>query len=431
MAYAVGTGSDGSTLMSDGTRVYSQAKGPAATPAPTPVPSLNNAPNFSIWPKAYASDTPTSSTGSTQNFTPAPVGNAYLQSSSSTITPTPTPKPQSTTNNTNNVINPDQMYNINGTWKTGRTLMAEGLNPDGSSTNPTDNRSAIMDEAQRLYDRLVGTAGQIESYLYGQQPVIEGDIRNQGQQNQSLAQTQYDRSGREISTGMTNAEKRAEQAKSQSRQIFNEAGIGYGQRFGANSNIAKALGEYAGTKLQQAFGQARDTMEQSLSQLNEKKMQLEEDFKNTTIQIGNWVTQNINQAKQDLQAKLFEVQSMKDAAATQKSNANIAAIQDYAAKVDAINMQKLQFSQQLAAQRAAADLELRNNAQALSAYGSGANTIDLANASTNANNAFNLPTANGTIAGSGMTSAWASNPGNYTGQIASKKTEDPYNIYNL
>lgn len=207
----------------------------------------------------------------------------------------------------------------------------------------------LMAEVENMYNSRMGYINEVENTVRGQQPGIEQNISNVAQQNLNDAETMRQRGEREISTTEQGSESRMQNAINAARQVLSEAGLGFGQRFGAASNMARALGEYAGTKFQQTAGQARNAYQDAITKLNEQRMQLSENFRSTTEQINNWRVQTITDAQNQFRNKLLEIQGMKTQAEEAKSQLRIQALQELQARIDNAKMLAYQYQLQAAA----------------------------------------------------------------------------------
>lgn len=247
----------------------------------------------------------------------------------------------------------------------------------------------IMAEVQRAYDAAMGVANQAEGAIRGYQPELEASINRTAQDQIGQTQTSYERGGRQIGAAEEATNKREQNAISAARQTLAEMGMGFGQRFGAASNIAKALGEYSTTKFQQTAGQSRDATQQAMAALNEQKMSLEENYKNTLNSISTWKQNTIAEAQRAFQDKLLEISSMRAAAESEKSGMRIAELQRLQSNIDQAKFLAYQYTLQ-AKQQASQQASGIGSALAQYEQGLGTNVAatDTANATAQANNQF-------------------------------------------
>jgi hypothetical protein len=253
---------------------------------------------------------------------------------------------------------------------------------DNNVPQPEDN-SAILKAIEDAYNNAMGYASSAEDYIRGLQPGAEQEITDTATLNRNLADTQKAQGERAVASGETESQKRYQSAISLARQIFSESGLGANQRFGRGSNIARALGEYAGTKMQQTAGQANDIRESTINKLAEQKQQIIENYGNVVQQINNWQTTAMNQIKNDFGAKLLEIQGMRTQAESDKQNARIQALQSMNDQINAIKTQAWQYSQEAKTSAASAASNWQDVYNQLVGGQAGAGAIDAAGEAAN------------------------------------------------
>lgn len=213
------------------------------------------------------------------------------------------------------------------------------------------------DAEMQLVDSAYGSAmdylNRAEQAIRGFQPTIEAGINSTVDMNTQLANTQKAQGERAVATAGTDTQSRLQNAITAARQALQESMMGGRQRFGSDSNITRALGEYGTTKFQQASGQARDIAEQTYRSLAEQTQQLNESHANALAQLNQWKTTQMQQAQQDFMNKLMEIDSNRNEATQNKSFQKIQLLQDMRSRADAIKNQAWTFAQNLEAQRQA------------------------------------------------------------------------------
>jgi len=225
---------------------------------------------------------------------------------------------------------------------TGQTL---GTTTNNEPTPP--DQGGIMDAINQAYDAAMSYANQTQSTLEGMQPGMEQNVTNTQTANLGTLNTQKGQGERAVTTEKGDAAKRYQNAISQSRGIFNEAGIGANQRFGRGSQIGRALGEYAGTKFQQAAGNAGDMWQTSVNKLNEAMTQINENYTNGVTQINNWASEQLTNIRNTFQQNLLSISGMRNQAESDKQNARLQALQSYNDQLFAIKSQAEQYNQQI------------------------------------------------------------------------------------
>jgi hypothetical protein len=236
----------------------------------------------------------------------------------------------------------------------GATTGGGGSNTQNTPQNeppaPTEP-SAEQREVDNAYRSAMDYLGQAESMIKGLQPQLERSITDTYTANQTLADTQKGQSERQIGSEKEGVNTRLQNAITAARQALSESLMGGKQRFGAGSNIYKALGEYGTTKFQQAAGSARDVAERSLSQLNESWQSLQENYTQQMQSLNAWRTQTMAQLQSELQDKLLNINSQRRETEQNKSIQRIQILQDMRNRADAIKNQAWTFQQNLEMQR--------------------------------------------------------------------------------
>lgn len=298
----------------------------------------------------------------------------------------------------------------------------------GDNNNNTPTPSPIDDllrEIDAAYSDAMGSASRAEAVINDNKDQIIGNIQSTGENSKAQAQSAYNQSSQQIAGESQDSNTRYMNAMAAARQALSETRIGTQQRFGRDSQIGRALGEYATVNFQKAAGQASQTYEQAATKLAQLKTNLEEGFKNSVIQINQWVGDSISKAKTDFTNQLLSIESMRQGAAENKSARRITALQNLKASIDNINLTAWQYQQNLRAQTAQQQANWNQMAEGLKAYYGSASAVGQANASDNASNAAAY-TNNG-LMGGGISGGVANDqPVAQTGAISYAKPKDEY-----
>lgn len=295
-----------------------------------------------------------------------------------------------------------------------------GAATSGGSTAPTFQTPSdptggnIMDEINNIYNATMGIADDSESAIRGAQPGVEDSINRSATQSTSVANSQKAEGDRTIQQADISAQKRFQNAIADARQALSEAGIGFQQRFGRASDIGKALGEYATVNFQRAASTTKDALENTQNTIMNAKLKLEDDYKNTLVQIDNWKTDQLNQVRSTFQNQLLAISQMRAGAEGDRSAQRIAALQNLSAQIQQIRTVALQYATQAGqnANQMMAQMTDQINRQ-LPQYGIQAQGADTGLGNTIANTNLGQPK---------VQSAGSVNPLAYTGSI--KRKED-------
>ena len=201
-------------------------------------------------------------------------------------------------------------------------------NPESSNQEDIarDAESKLRKEADSIFGDAKRAADKSRGRAQGNYDSLLSDIGSIfGQQRESAA-TGAQQSARDLDAREQEAQRGKEDIIAQARQILQESGIGAGQRFGADSDIARALGEYANVGFQKAKTSAHNTFQQAKTQIMNQKMKIQEDYMNFIKNIDIQETTQKNDAYRSFQNVLNQIDSMVDQAGSERSNLRIQAI---------------------------------------------------------------------------------------------------------
>lgn len=274
-----------------------------------------------------------------------------------------------------------------------------------------DTNAEIENAYKSSYDYFNQAEGNLRSQLPGTLQSIEGNygvnskmLTDQNSANSATLNEQTNQAG--IST---------EQQAAQIRRLYNELRMGYGQRFGGATSAGQAASEISNVEQQRQTGKLAQSYSDTVRQIGVQKMEIDQKFQNSMLQLQQQKQDAITQANQDFQNNMLKITQARAETDTAKSQARLSALMDYRNKIFTIEQQNQQFAQTLAAQKQAADLQLQQYQQTA---GTGLN---------NATTAFNQyqqsltqPTSNLTV--EGLNQGFQS--GGLT--LSGYKTKDPY-----
>lgn len=255
-------------------------------------------------------------------------------------------------------------------------------NNEPNPPQPSGNDD-IMREIENAFNSAMNYANQAEQMVRSFQPQAEADITSAYNTAKTGLNTSKGQSERIISSEGESATKRFQNALADARQALAEARIGAQQRFGRGSGIGNALGEYSTVNFQRAAGNIKDTYEGTRNKLTDQKLQLEENFRQKTMELEDWKTSQITQAQQQFMNKLMEINAMRESANQNKSAQRISALQDLKNITDSINMQVWQYKQQLYNNIQAANAGALQASNLLTGFGTQAGQAGAQNSTAN------------------------------------------------
>jgi len=271
----------------------------------------------------------------------------------------------------------------------------------------------IMREIEGLASSQLGYLGQAQSQLGSDKESVLSDIASQFTAQKGTLETGRTQSGRQIEESSAGVEQRKEDAMAAAVRLFNELNIGRRQRFGGASSAGEAMGQLANVEMQRTSGDISRDYASTMEEIENQKVTIEENYNNGLLQLQTSRDQAINSSNRDFQNKLLEINRMRTEVESNKSAMRLEALQSLRNQVFQIEMQNMQFQQQLEAQRVADE---RNIANAQASY-----TSSIGGASTAAQDFFGqTPTSYQT----GLTVNQASVAPGYTAPTGVRTKED-------
>lgn len=345
-------------------------------------------------------------------FAPTPSGVGYVNPYTNTVQSTPNNiGPLQTYQNRDNVLGATTGSGVSGGSGGG------GNGGSGEIKTPTPGSISAEDaQVNSAYDSAMSYLDQAQRTIESLQPQLQQNVNTTVDTNTQLANTQKAQGQRSLESSASDVQSKYKNAITAARQALQETLMGGRQRFGGGSGIYGALGEYAGSKFQQAQGSAYDTAQKAQSNITELGQQLEESYKNTLAQIGQWKSEQMLAIQQNFTDKLLQINSDRSTAAQNKSIQKIQLLQDMRARADAINNQAYTFQQNLALQKAALGQQIGTQA---SAYSAAAQTGGL-NASNAASTGYDKAVQSGLVNVQGATPT--ASTGLQTGQVTQKRS---------
>lgn len=187
------------------------------------------------------------------------------------------------------------------------------------------------------------------------------------QQGQQLGQTQ-----------MSQNQNQAQSAIDAAKGLFNEVSQGVKQRFGGTNSAGEFANQFYNRELQKQMGGVQNTLGQNQQTVQTKMTQLQDQYGSAVKQIDEAKTAALNQAEQNFQARLQDIQGMKGQLETQKASAKISELQNYRSLVSQIQQQAQQNALALQQQVAGIAGQLANTGAMAGLYGQSQSPAQLA-----------------------------------------------------
>lgn len=282
--------------------------------------------------------------------------------------------------------------------------------PDaGSVVPPMDN---ILAEIDNVFNPTMDYLNNVEGKVNANYPTVQNDINAQYDTSKQSLTGDFNRGTKDINATADEAGSTKEDAVTAAVRLFNELKMGGQQRFGGASSAGQAFSELSNTELMRNMGGIQKTFATTMQKINASKDALGERFTAALTKLETDKLGALRDAKREFDDKLMEIARLKTDAMTNKAQMRLQALQELRNNVFQINVQNLNFKQQLASQKATADTTLTDYAKSVLENVTGAGN---ANNELTANVNMNPKTSLAMNGGNGI----STNP-TFTGQINKK-----------
>ena len=231
--------------------------------------------------------------------------------------------------------------------------------------NPDDFYNEINNQYNEKMKYLQGLEGDIRA---GQPGIMEG-IEKDLTASKSKAGSAKTKELGVITGSETKATHRKEDALSAARRLYDELRRGGRQRFGGASSAGDAMNTLLGVEQQRQMGQTRRSFADTMQELSNQKLNVENQYQDQLLQLDADHQKAVNEANQEFRARLDQINQNRVMASDAKSQARLAVLQDLRDKAFQINAQHEQFKQQLSLMREQQQLQLDTYAKQLAMYG--------------------------------------------------------------
>lgn len=283
--------------------------------------------------------------------------------------------------------------------------------PDASTIVPSSD--GLLTEIDNVFNPTMDYLKGVEGNVNSNYPTVQNDINAQYNTSKQSLTGDFNRGTTDINAQATEAGGIKEDAVTAAVRLFNELKMGGQQRFGGASSAGQAFGELTSQELQRNVGGIQKSFSSTIQKINASKDALAERFTSALTKLESDKNVALNDARREFDDKLMEIARMKAEANTNKAQMRLQALQELRNQVFQINVQNLNFKQQLAAQKSSADSTLSDYAKSvINSFNEAGN----ANSSLSQNVTMNPATSLAINSGVGQNQ----NP-SYTGRI--KKDE--------
>jgi hypothetical protein len=229
-----------------------------------------------------------------------------------------------------------------------KTVVNPNPNPNPQPQLPSGPSDQELNNA---YNPIFEYLNLAESNVRGAYPGIQSDINKQYDLSQGTLSSGRQQGFASLDQNATKVQQTKEDAMSQARRLYNELMQGYGQRFGGSSSAGEAARVLAGNEAQRTMGGVQRDAGNNLALINQKRVEVEQNYQNGLLQIQATRDAALNQAQRDFQQKLLDISNTRAATASEKAQQKLSALQELRNQAYNIQLQNQQFQQQLQLQR--------------------------------------------------------------------------------
>ena len=209
--------------------------------------------------------------------------------------------------NNNNGGNKDNSDNgDNGENKKSDYDLYKEKNPYSDIT-PNWNPADFENELNNIYNQALDFANQQKGFAEQSRAGNVSDIENQFGVSQGTLDTSRGQTLGGLSENELSAKQRQEQSLDSIRRLYNEMMMGYQQRFGGASSAGEATKALAGQEMQRQMGTTRQSTSDALRQIETQKVQVEQNYKNSLLDLQNKKNTAINEANRNFQSAILSI----------------------------------------------------------------------------------------------------------------------------
>jgi hypothetical protein len=287
--------------------------------------------------------------------------------------PSPTGQTLGVQNTNTNTKTRKSVTNTNTNTNTGGGQ--QGESEAGKSQQTQVPQGPSESDINAVYDPTMGYLNQAESNVRSDFP----NVLDQAQQSYetAIAELTAGKTKNEgtITQNVTTATNRKEDALTAARRLYDELRRGYQQRFGGSTSAGQAASELSSVEQQRQMGQTNRGFNDTMAQIEQSKVQLDQDFQTGSMKILQYKNDAITSANRDFQNKLLEIQGKRAETESAKAQYRLQALTDLRNQAYAASQQAQQFQQQLEMQKQSQQADLQTYAAKLQMAGQGVSSV--------------------------------------------------------
>lgn len=240
--------------------------------------------------------------------------------------------------------------NNNNSGLTLRQQMEQGLIPwDDNKLNSQGNGGQGIDEAaiNAVYEPTMNYLNQAESQIRSDFPSALDAVQKSYESAIAELTASKTKNLGTIAKNVQTVGQQKEDALSAARRLYNELRQGYQQRFGGSTSAGQAASELSAVEQQRQMGMTTRDYGTAIQQINQQKLQLDQDFQMGQAKIQEQKSLALQQAQQNFTQALLQIQSQRAQTESQKAAAKLDALNQLKAQAYQIQQQALTYQQNL------------------------------------------------------------------------------------
>lgn len=222
---------------------------------------------------------------------------------------------------------------------------------DGGGTSVPSDYELLQSELSKIYDPVFQALSNQEGYVGSEYERSQQDITGQYGVSQQSLQTEKASGERSLERTGEEAGTRKEDALTSATRLYNELTKGGQQRFGGASSAGEAFQSLTAVEQQRRQATIQSAYEGAMQKVGEYKANLEDKYATAVADLEEQKNSAMRAAQSEFNNAMLTLRNNRLTAESDKAQASLSMLQDLRNKVYTINLQSLQFAQQLAANK--------------------------------------------------------------------------------
>lgn len=255
-----------------------------------------------------------------------------------------------------------------------------------SDITPGWNPDDFAAELENIYNQALNYSNQQKGFAEQSRAGNVSDIENQFGVSKGTLDTSKGQTLETLGQSEISSRQQQEQSLDSIRRLYNEMQTGYQQRFGGASSAGEAAKALAGQEMQRQMGTTRQSTSNALRQIEQQKVQVEDNYKNSLLDLENKKNTAVNEANRNFQSAILSIDNDIKTAGNEKSLAKMNLLKEYKTDLFNIKQQEAAWKANLETMKAQADLQTESalkQLQSSASAGQGAYNTLLNQATTN------------------------------------------------